>query len=66
MSHFREVLVNGETTFDSSAVSDSAYILEDIDNSDVSMTYSGPHVSMPLTLEQVQEILDHFKDGEVS
>lgn len=66
VSNFREVLVNGEVTFDSSTKVESSFIMEEIINCDVPQKYSGPRISMPLTLEKVQEILDHFKKGEVS
>ena len=66
ISNFREVLVNGEATFDSSTKVESSFILEEIANSDVPPKYSGPRIAMPLTLEKVQQILDHFKSREVS
>ena len=66
VSTFREVLLNGETTLDSYAKTESSSIKTEIDRTEVPQAYSGPHIIMPLTLETVQNILDHFKKGGVS
>ena len=66
VSKFREVLVKGEATIDKDERRESNVVLEDIVNTTVPLAYSGPHISLPLTLEHTRELLNHFKDGRVS
>ena len=58
--------MNGETTFDNDATDESSFITNDIENTFVQRAYSGPHLQIPLTLDNVQSVLDHFKKGGVS
>ena len=58
--------MKGEATIDTDERRESTVVLEDIVNTTVPLAYSGPHISLPLTLEHTQELLNHFKDGRVS
>ena len=66
VSNFRDILLNGESTFDSLDATDASDISDDIANSKVQPAYFGPHISMPLTLENIEQMIEQFKKGKVS
>ena len=66
VSNFRDILLNGESTFDSLEATEASNISDEIANSEVQPAYSGPHISMPLTLENIEQMIEQFKKGKAS